>query len=579
MLRKFQEHGWLIGILVLAFMLRVWALDFALPNLARPDEHNISNALVLNLMGRIAAGQFTLNPDFFYYPSLYLYVCGVFYGLYFLVGNLSGLFAGWVDFHHLYMNDWSSFLLIQRAISAVFGTGTVWVLYLAGRRLMGSRASGLMAAFLMAVTYLHVRDSHFGVTDVFATFWVSVSLWYALMFHQEKTRRFLWLSAMAAGLAASSKYPAGLVAVAPVLAFRFDLHDRGYVLKDVLVRPVLLMDALKLVGIVLGAFLLTSPYILLDYPAFWRDFSAQLQTNAANPGGLPKAWWYHLTFSLPGGLGWPYMLTGLAGMALAVRHERIHWIPVGFALVFYLITGNTHYVFARYMMPILPVMALYTVWLLRRMAGWRRFSRWPRPAVAWVLLLLAASVSIGRSITINALLARPDTRDLARQWLIAHLQAGDAVGIGRALVHVDLPNRYDKYFLSPVQVPAGPGGPLIYTVPEKAEYTRKPVARHEFYITTYSDIDALRETGMTYFVLATTPSHIYQVPNAEFEAVYGNPALEEVAVFRPYQEGVVVPESRYDRLDGFFIPYTGFEHFERPGPEVHIFRVKPASKS
>ena len=72
--------------------------------------------------------------------------------------------------------EWSSlagvtttdFYLWGRAVTAILGTASVFVLYMAGLR-WGARTA-LLAAGLLAVMPLHVRESHFILTDVPVTF-------------------------------------------------------------------------------------------------------------------------------------------------------------------------------------------------------------------------------------------------------------------------------------------------------------------------------------------------------------------------------------------------------------------------
>ena len=58
---------------------------------------------------------------------------------------------------------------------------------------------------------MQVRDSHFGVTDVAATALVTLSFLYTVKFASGGRRREAIVSALWAGLAASTKYNAALI--------------------------------------------------------------------------------------------------------------------------------------------------------------------------------------------------------------------------------------------------------------------------------------------------------------------------------------------------------------------------------
>src|SRR5438874_444420 len=76
----------------------------------------------------------------------------------------------------------------------------------------------LVAAAFLAVAFLHVRDSHFGVTDVPAAFLTVCAFWAALRCATEGARDArVALAGALCGLAASTKYNAA-VALLPAMA-------------------------------------------------------------------------------------------------------------------------------------------------------------------------------------------------------------------------------------------------------------------------------------------------------------------------------------------------------------------------
>ena len=140
------------------------------------------------------------NPHFFDYPGLYFYVQLGVAVLRFLVGATTG------EWTALDQVDDGNFYLWGRAVTAILGTLTVVLVYRIGMR-WGARHAAL-AAGLMAVMPLHVRESHYVLTDVPVTFFVTLTLLLTLGAHErERAPSFAWAGA-AAGLAAATKYPA-----------------------------------------------------------------------------------------------------------------------------------------------------------------------------------------------------------------------------------------------------------------------------------------------------------------------------------------------------------------------------------
>ena len=143
-----RRHWPVAAILIVAAVARLWGIHFGLPHLnARPDEGTIAS---------IAGGMYhgDLNPHFFNYPALFMTSVAAVLSL---VPDPFGTTTPY---------------MIARYLSAGAGIASVLVLFRIGQRLFG-QAAGLASAALLAVAFLHVRDSHFGVTDVPMTFLVA----------------------------------------------------------------------------------------------------------------------------------------------------------------------------------------------------------------------------------------------------------------------------------------------------------------------------------------------------------------------------------------------------------------------
>ena len=169
------------------------------------------------------------NPHFFDYPGLYFYVQLGVAVLRFLAGATRG------EWNALDQVDTPDFYLWGRAVTAILGTLTVVLVYRVGMR-WGARHAAL-AAGLMAVMPLHVRESHYVLTDVPVTFFVTLTLLLTLGAHErERATSFAWAGA-AAGLAAATKYPGALVIVVPLIAVWMTLGTKPSRLDRIARRP------------------------------------------------------------------------------------------------------------------------------------------------------------------------------------------------------------------------------------------------------------------------------------------------------------------------------------------------------
>src|SRR5205814_5987654 len=91
----------------------------------------------------------------------------------------------------------------------------VWLLYVAGSNYSGT-ATGVGAAWLLATAPLHNESSHFLTTDVPAATLLTGALALSLTAARRLTGRTLAAAGFVAGLAAGTKYTAGIALFVPL---------------------------------------------------------------------------------------------------------------------------------------------------------------------------------------------------------------------------------------------------------------------------------------------------------------------------------------------------------------------------
>lgn len=390
------EPRLLLGlVLAAALVLRLVGIDWGLPDAHHlysyhPDEWQ----MVEGALGLAARGE--ANPRFFNYPSLTIYV------LWFVTIPLR-LFGAGVGGHYL----------AARLLGVLYALLTIVVADRLGTRLAGRRV-GLVAAGLLAVAPLHVVNSRFATVDGPLTCAVTIALWCAVeLSAAAPVRRWRWLLAgsIAAGLAAGCKYN-GLLALVPIWTVIGQLHGRaGW------------RSAMLATGVALGVFLLTSPYLLLDFGAAWPAVRFELFEHPRQSNlfaGVGPGWWFHLTRNLPTAAGGPWAIAALAGLILMRRDRRA--LPVlllGLVLAASLL--RTKELFIRYWLPLLPVLAVAAAAAVGRLRS--------RPLLTSVVLLAIAAGPALRSRAYAAMLSRPDARDRALTWCRQTIDSGAEVGL------------------------------------------------------------------------------------------------------------------------------------------------------
>ena len=508
-------------ILVLGGILRVVPIWFGLPyTTARPDEETSIGHAIAVLGG-------DPNPHFFHWPSLTFYVLAGLFQMASTLRELAGLPAELTDGQRL---------LIGRGCVALAGTATIAVLFGIGR-LVGGRAVGLTAALFLAVSMLHVRESHFAMTDVMMTFFATAALALLLTGFEDGGRRTReWAAAgLAAGLAASTKYTA-VALLASLAAAQGLLLIRG----RRMTWDVWLPAAAFMAFLVFG-FVTATPFAVLDAPRFVRDFAFNMaHLSEGHVVNLGRGWGYHATRSLPYGLSLPIFLAALAGAVPFARRHAAHVLIAGaFALAVYASVGNGYTVFFRYVLPVVPVLCLSAavgVVELGRLATQRGYAR----ASTGVLAAVFAAWGAITCAWFDVLLARKDTRVLAREWLDAHTTRNDT------LYEAETP--YAMLDLQTLPVHSWRYDPVTASFVNADGRTPDWLVLHESPLWTYSAV----------------PAPLRRLAAARYDLV------QTIAATRGAARRAV-----YDLQDAFFMPVSGFNTVIRPGPTVLIYRRRP----
>ena len=372
--RPWWPAFWLV--LAAGILLRVAHIGAGIPHAVGIDEP----AIMTTVMRILKSGDF--NPHFFEYPSGYVYVQLGGAVVTFLVGAMR---HSWRAVEQVGPSD---FYYGARLLSVAIAAATIAVVHQAGLR-WGARTA-LAAAALLAVMPMHVRESHFALTDTPLTFAAALTLLLSLRATERPSLKAFLLAGAAAGLAAGIKYN-GLVAVAMPVAALFAL-GRGH-------RPSRPAAALVVAASCVGAFFVTTPYAILDLPAFLNGFGTQAaafspRSSSAEPSWIVYAKHMQLAF------GWPGFLLGLVGLGVAIYRaargpDRLRWalLLVFPAVYFYLING-WGFMFARYAMPLVPFMVIWTGAAIIATVDRVWAARWPRAAAQAATAAIIAAVLV-----------------------------------------------------------------------------------------------------------------------------------------------------------------------------------------
>ena len=421
---------WLCAaIVVLAGGLRLYGIGHDLPYSPAVDEP----AVIGRAVDMMRTGDF--NPHFFDYGGLVIYLHLIVAITRFIAGALAG--------------EWSAldeapaheFILWSRVVTALLGTLTVLLVYFIGRR--RSEGTGLVAALLVAVFGQHVRESHYALTDVPLTLAVTAA-WLASIRAGERPSlaRFAAAGALA-GLAASAKYPGVFALLLPLLV----------IWTTALAAVPRRRATLVTIAAAAAAFLLTSPYTILDLPAFLNAFAYLVNVYKAGAPPAEPPWLLYIKHFRNGG-GYALMYAVVPAVASTIwqlRHRETRvfaFLALVVPAILYLFISRQQIVYGRYLLPILPFVAVMVGGLaadLIRRAGAQR--RPVRVAVAAAVVALLAVQPAVQATRFARSLGLENTTRLADDWIRDHVKPGEKIAIETRLFLPDR-NRHEVVFVS-----------------------------------------------------------------------------------------------------------------------------------
>jgi 4-amino-4-deoxy-L-arabinose transferase-like glycosyltransferase len=367
-----------------------------------------------------------LFPVSFIYGHLPYYALAFAAWLYERFPDLSGhLYGALFDRHTPHDHLW----LTWRAVCALFGAATVVPVFLAAERVAGRLAAALAAA-LVVFSPLYNEITHLVISDVPSAFFAALALPFVarlLTVDRPPLGDWVW-AGVAAGLAAASKYPAGVVAVAIVAVWARQLAvTRRF-------SWSLLWAGLAAIG----TFFAAMPAFLVHgdqaFAGEGKDllFGFRQYGRGGWIGVVRESDALFYAERLWQSFGPPALVLGLLGLLAVPRalRSRVAWL-LPFPVLYMLLLDSMSMSVRRNLLPVLPWLALLlgvgVASLALRLAGLERVAAQPaaaRRGVVGVLLAAALFVPVRATVEQDLRYTRASTGEAAVAWIREHVPSG-----------------------------------------------------------------------------------------------------------------------------------------------------------
>lgn len=426
-----SNHKILVLVLFVSFVLRMWHINWGLPNLYQHDEIN-------HIEAALQVGTGKLEPDGLMHGTLIIYLLFMEYAIFYIVGKISGYYLTTNDFLISYLTDPTIFFTIGRSTIVLLSVGSIFFTYLAGKKLFNEKV-GIIAALFIAFSPTHFIQSTTVKDDIPAAFFTSfffyiLSVYFLYDSNNLKKNRLFYAAGFILGLAIAAK----LTAVPGVIAFyiAFVLKELNGV-KDYKKYFGSLFDRRFLNGtfFVIGGFFAMDPYAVINYEKFISGILNMEGQYAGNVTTIKFPQLFYFTDHLPNMIGVP--LTALFCVSVIyfiLKPSKISFLLLSFPVSYYLLFNNA-VGFSYFILTALPFIVITTAAFLDKISC-MACNKLNAPSHWTIMLPLAVLLMVPEffdSMRYMYVLGSEDTRTLSRKWIENNIESNASLLVDGAV--------------------------------------------------------------------------------------------------------------------------------------------------
>lgn len=563
-----NEGPFILALIILVGIgLRQLGISFGLPYLSnfyiKPDETLI---VVPGIMFFDTFG----DPGGFAYPALLKTVCAIIFQTYFQILRLFHITTTKNILDHFIL-DPSQYFIVARTISVIAGSLTILMVYKVSQKIF-SHGTSLLAALLVAVAPLAVRDSHFAVTDTMLSFLTILCVNSILSYTEaprERERVFLIMISIFAGLALSTKY-SSLLLFPPILL--------AIIVKQKQFSKESIVQILTVFCLTIFVFIAINPYWVIHYGQAFKDVGGTILA-VFNKHSITDVWSIvsrlkQLVSALsegPGGLiGLLFCCLAFALIRYDTKSFKVIAILAVSLLGFLMPAFLTYPLPYRYMVPALPFIAIFVA---KGMTGILILKLNKTLNIFIVIIIgLVISSCFYKSFQMSTLLSKTDTRTLAGDWIKHHVPPSVPI------IVLGGPESEPQIFESSSSL--GHRIEYVYRLYGKkggditSELYRLQLRDKNRQVSGYEIVRnpiRLKEKVTTF--CAVIPS--YPLPmihvDQSWKDMVSDKILGEVR-FNGFKGGK--ERFKLDEVDAFFLPFNQLDDVLNPGPTIDILLIR-----
>jgi hypothetical protein len=486
------------------------------------------------------------RPVALHHGGGFMTVLRALYTVWYGIGALAGQYEDRVAMLAAYVKDPLPLVLVGRALVLATGVAGIVLVARLGTLLGGTRA-GIAGAFFLAVSFIHIRESHRVWLDVPAATASLAALLACIRAARSPRTSAMVIAGAAAGITLATKLSTFPMALSLLLAAWWGAE--GGV--GAVVRRLVIAGAAALVG-----FALLSPYTFLQMRET-IDTLFRLHAVLFGAAGASLTLWT----CIREGIGLGIAALAVIGLVTSARRaSRPTAIVAAFSLGYLAVLASESLLYARYLAVLAPFTAVFAGVGAAALTGQRPF------AVLTALVLIASTPQASKCIGFDRLLARRDTRQLAADWIQAHVPPGTNVSLPNAVPHPNPTLPQDAAQLGMQYTHFGAQLRAHGLADPARTYPMRFLGFFHWQNKEWQPVDRYVVTASHPSVLPEWLTAAEQL--AKIEAAGG----EVVARFESFTEPLPA-RVVFEPVEADYMPLAGFDALIRPGPNLTIWRM------
>ena len=379
------------------------------------------------------------------------------WGQYYLA-NFSGIIDGFIrvpfgeeDYKRIFQIDIlgvreRNALFWGRYVTAFFGVGSVYLVYLLSKKMFNEWV-GLMSAFLLAINFRHVLNSHIGLPDIYNAFFLLLALIFIYNVWRKPSLVNYLLAAVTCGISLSVKYQ--FFSFLPFLMVHLDLSLKQKDLEDKF-RFLFSKKALLVPLIIIFTFVLLNPYLFIkiEETIVWLT-NVSLKYGVGTRTFMPYSFYYLYKW----GMGKAVFLLVLVGMCVMLFRNSKRFLFL-FSVVFPFFYITSYYTaggyYTRNFVTIIPILLIFVGYFLYELYLLLKVNKYLSTIFILGLLLLAGFSNLKNSYVVTLSYSKPWNFAILAMWLGKNIPDGARVSahssVPLAPSSVRLPYDFEESF-------------------------------------------------------------------------------------------------------------------------------------